>query len=220
MKLCRDCKALKLLGDFPPAKDRRDGRSSYCRDCMNVRSMRSRHKSREAQGRPVKPRRVIPPGHRWCPDCETVKPFADFPHNRSGRGGYGRYCLPCHNIRCRKNVIKNHGSTRERHLRRRYGIGQVDVDRMVAEQGGRCAGCGKPDPEHVDHDHASGAVRGMLCFNCNQALGNVRDDIEVLLNLRNYLVRRRPPAPPPVMDEHRVPPGVVIEVCFDSRHAA
>jgi hypothetical protein len=37
------------------------------------------------------------------------------------------------------------------------------------------------------HDHASGAVRGMLWFNCNQALGNVRDEIAVLRGLIDYL---------------------------------
>jgi Recombination endonuclease VII len=56
---------------------------------------------------------------------------------------------------------------------------------MLAAQGGVCAVCEKPDPEHFDHDHETGVVRGMLCFNCNQALGNARDDVEVLRRLRN-----------------------------------
>jgi hypothetical protein len=59
---------------------------------------------------------------------------------------------------------------------------------MLAEQGGVCACCDKPNPEHVDHDHASGRVRGMLCFNCNQALGNVRDQVPTLERLRDYLL--------------------------------
>jgi hypothetical protein len=44
-------------------------------------------------------------------------------------------------------------------------------------------------PEHVDHDHATGQVRGMLCSNCNQALGNVRDSVQVLERLAGYLVK-------------------------------
>ncbi len=60
----------------------------------------------------------------------------------------------------------------------------------------------------------------MLCFNCNQALGNVRDDVEVLRNLGDYLIRWRQSEPPFVVEEYRVPPGVVIEVCFGSAHAA
>jgi hypothetical protein len=57
---------------------------------------------------------------------------------------------------------------------------------MIEGQGGTCAVCsGKP--EHVDHDHDTGQVRGILCFNCNQALGNARDDTKVLRGLARYL---------------------------------
>ncbi len=45
------------------------------------------------------------------------------------------------------------------------------------------------DPEHVEHDHGTGKVRGILCFNCNQGLGNVRDDIRSLIRAVNYLMR-------------------------------
>jgi hypothetical protein len=88
---------------------------------------------------------------------------------------------------------------------------------MLAAQDGLCAGCGKPDPEHVDHDHATGAVRGMLCFNCNQALGNVRDSAHVLDQLRDYLTAAGPaPAFPYVESRLR---GMVIEISPDWVHA-
>jgi Recombination endonuclease VII len=101
------------------------------------------------------------------------------------------YCKPCHTAKGKETYTRLYGSTREYHLRRRYGIGQADVDRMLVEQEDKCAGCDKPDPEHVDHDHATGLVRGMLCFNCNQALGNVRDSVPVLDRLAAYLVKHR-----------------------------
>jgi hypothetical protein len=116
-------------------------------------------------------------------------PLEAFGRNRSSRDGYTSYCKPCHNAKGKQTYIRLYGSTREYHLRRRYGIGQADVDLMLAAQGNKCAVCDKPDPEHVDHDHASGAVRGMLCFNCNQALGNVRDSVQVLERLSAYLVK-------------------------------
>ena len=62
---------------------------------------------------------------------------------------------------------------------------------MLGAQGGRCAACGQDEPKHVDHDHETGRVRGMLCFLCNQALGNVRDDVTRLQALIDYLVRAR-----------------------------
>ena len=64
-----------------------------------------------------------------------------------------------------------YGGTREYHLRRRYGIGEKEFQELLAEQGGVCAICGAPDPQHLDHDHRTGWVRGILCFNCNGGLG-------------------------------------------------
>jgi hypothetical protein len=62
----------------------------------------------------------------------------------------------------------------------------------VREQGGTCAICGRPDPEHVDHDHDTGAVRGILCVNCNGGLGQFRDSIDSLLIAASYLESRSP----------------------------
>ncbi len=82
---------------------------------------------------------------------------------------------------------------------------------MLSEQNDKCDGCGKPDPGHVDHDHATGMVRGMLCFNCNQALGNVRDSLRVLEGLSAYLIRHRLAALGATVTESRVE-GCIIEV--------
>lgn len=63
-------------------------------------------------------------------------------------------------------------------LRKRYGIGLDEYAAMLADQGGVCAMCGKaPEPHHhiptlhVDHDHRSGEVRGLLCWICNWVVG-------------------------------------------------
>ena len=53
------------------------------------------------------------------------------------------------------------------------GVTSADYDRMLAAQGGVCAICGSPPKTrrlHVDHDHATGKVRGLLCHRCNRAL--------------------------------------------------
>lgn len=67
---------------------------------------------------------------------------------------------------------------REKQYKNRYGITVADYDRMLSAQGGRCAIC-KTDKSlgrgrfHVDHDHVTGRVRGILCHLCNTALGRI-----------------------------------------------
>lgn len=122
-----------------------------------------------------------------------MKPHTEFPRNARTKSGVATYCKPCHNARTVETKQRLYGGSREYHLKRRYGIGQAEVDVMLAAQGGVCAVCDKPDPEHVDHDHNTGKVRGLLCFNCNQALGNVRDDIAILGKLQDYLIKSAGP---------------------------
>jgi hypothetical protein len=139
------------------------------------------------QGRTVRSARAVPEGQRYCPDCGQIKPLSEFPRHRNDSGGHGRYCKPCHNVRGRESKQRLYGGSREYHLRRRYGIGQTDFDEMLAAQQGRCAICGAPGPQHVDHDHRNGWVRGILCFNCNGGLGQFKDDPKLLAGAYTYL---------------------------------
>lgn len=81
---------------------------------------------------------------------------------------------------------------------RLLGLTPEDYDRMLAEQGGRCATCGTDKPWSrsgrfpVDHDHDTGHVRGLLCHPCNQALGLLKDDPDTLAAMVEYLRRSRP----------------------------
>jgi hypothetical protein len=64
---------------------------------------------------------------------------------------------------------------------------------MLTDQFGGCAICGRPEPEdgslHVDHDHETGAVRGLLCFPCNQAIGAFEEQLDLLSAALRYLRR-------------------------------
>ena len=122
-----------------------------------------------------------------CPDCGAWKPLDEFPRNKNTRDGRHSYCKPCHNARGKETYERLYGSTRHYHLKRRYGIGADEFDELVRQQGGVCAICGRADPEHVDHDHETGAVRGILCFNCNGGFGQFRDSIDALLSAASYL---------------------------------
>lgn len=63
----------------------------------------------------------------------------------------------------------------------------MQVEWLKLRQGGFCAICQKNEPVHVDHDHVTGVVRGILCFNCNRGLGKLGDDVNLLRRALTYL---------------------------------
>lgn len=77
-------------------------------------------------------------------------------------------------------------------LKKKYGITRAQYDAMLVSQGGGCALCNAPPKTralHVDHDHATGRVRGLLCFRCNRLrVGPARDtEVELYERLVAYL---------------------------------
>jgi Recombination endonuclease VII len=120
-------------------------------------------------------------------DCKQYKPVSEFPRNKNTKDGFHCYSKACNNARSYESRQRLHGGSRHYHLKLRYGIGADEFDELVVQQGAECAICGRPDPEHVDHDHETGAVRGILCFNCNGGLGQFRDSIDSLLTAASYL---------------------------------
>jgi Recombination endonuclease VII len=85
--------------------------------------------------------------------------------------------------------VESNGGARNYHLRRRYGITAEHFDQMFAEQGGLCKICREAPAAHVDHDHVTDRVRGLLCFNGNGALGQFRDRTDLMLRAVAYLRR-------------------------------
>lgn len=82
---------------------------------------------------------------------------------------------------------------RARGLRRNFGITVADYDAMLAAQGGGCAICGGRCSSGkrlaVDHSHANGRTRGLLCANCNLSLGKMGDSPALLRKAASYLER-------------------------------
>lgn len=77
-------------------------------------------------------------------------------------------------------------------LKKTYGISLDDYNRMLEEVDHSCQICGKHTDEQtkmlaVDHCHDTGAVRGLLCDNCNRGMGLLKDSIEVLESAVKYL---------------------------------
>ncbi len=107
-------------------------------------------------------------------------------------------CLVC----SRRNLEARHKEQKydRRKLLKRYGLTLEDYDRMWAVQSGRCAICRECSPSklvmrgtklqhvlHIDHDHDTNKARGLLCSQCNRALGQFRDDPRLLIAALAYL---------------------------------
>lgn len=127
-----------------------------------------------------------------CTKCGEVKPLEDFHKEKKQRDGRTSRCKVCYNADCRKRYHKNESQSWAYQLRKKYGIGPDDYSRMLEEQGGCCAICGKHHSDlskrmAVDHNHATGEVRGLLCADCNTGIGKLNDDPAVLRRACEYL---------------------------------
>lgn len=108
------------------------------------------------------------------------------------------YCKT-HSPRLQREArLKNPERFKGYSLQRDYGMSVVDYNDLLKNQGGLCAVCGVPDGSErsnnngskrlsVDHDHVTGAIRGLLCASCNQALGQMMDSSVLLRKAADYL---------------------------------
>lgn len=160
MKKCSKCKEVKPLDAFWKNKRLSSGLMSCCKDCKRAEKAARKAKDPER--------------------------FAQL--NREGQRRWyqrkGKRHLQSYNGRLTK---------RGHRLKRKYGISNDDYFFMRDLQECKCAICGTPEPEiHddwlvVDHDHKTGAVRGLLCSKCNTSLGGFQDDPAILEAAINYL---------------------------------
>ena len=90
----------------------------------------------------------------------------------------------------RKALGLKYNDNRKAFLRRKYGLTLEQYAAMWFAQEGRCVGCEQFQEGKklaVDHDHDSGHVRGLLCTDCNRAVGLLKDDADRLRRLADYL---------------------------------
>lgn len=85
---------------------------------------------------------------------------------------------------------RNFDKIRHAERKKKYGLTSEQFQNMFAEQCGRCAICLTPLARpHVDHNHATGRVRGLLCAKCNCGIGQLQDSPDLLLAAALYLER-------------------------------
>lgn len=202
MKTCTRCLQDKDEADFS-----QNGRylRSECKACATA----GRVAIRVARGlRPPGRAAQEEPPEKVCTGCGVVKSldlYYSHPQSKSGR--HQAKCKDCVNEYNRRWAVDhprrareiNRAATRRTHVKRKYGLAKTDYALLVEQAGERCMACGQSEtitrkdgevwPLCVDHDHATGAVRGLLCHACNRAAGAIGDDPARLRLLADYLER-------------------------------
>jgi len=136
--------------------------------------------------------------HKICNHCNEEKPLKDFKKGNTYKGGYRPQCVVCCNVYNLKSHHEHkhkkeysYADNKNTHLKRLYGISYKEYLVMLDAQGGRCAICATENSGKrafaVDHCHDTGAVRGLLCGNCNAGIGNLKDSKELLQRAIEYL---------------------------------
>jgi hypothetical protein len=95
----------------------------------------------------------------------------------------------------KRSYYKHHARMKDemydRWIQKRYGITIKDYKQLEMAQGGRCAICGGPPSGrgrlHLDHNHSTGRIRGLLCSTCNVGIGGLRDSTDLLMAAVEYL---------------------------------
>jgi hypothetical protein len=120
-----------------------------------------------------------------CKKCKSGETRAAYAANPSRKSAIGK-----------RHYRSDRGATSR--LSRMFGITVEGYRALLEKQGGRCAICPATEPGRgnvnfcVDHDHKTGAVRGLLCSRCNVALGLMNDDMAQLKSALEYM--QSPPA--------------------------
>lgn len=132
-------------------------------------------------------RRVKYVTDRVCTLCRVEKPIDEFARERRRPTGFGYVCKECHRKKAKKISIKT-----------KFGISLDEFKEIERAQNGNCAICGKKESKKrngrpvrlsVDHDHATGIIRGLLCTRCNTAIGLFEENPRFLRQAVEYLQR-------------------------------
>lgn len=160
-KRCKKCGETKPLDEFYRAPGMRDGHRSDCKAC-NAATSRARYVA--------DPAAHVARVKRWQQE------------NTERLNRYRRE---------RRNDPAVKRAERSSYLKRTYGVFIEEYEAMLALQDGGCGMCGRPPSAaislYIDHDHRTGRIRGLLCFRCNNSLGDLDDDPDLLLAGVRYL---------------------------------
>ncbi len=167
IKKCNKCGQTKSVNDFTKHKGHKDGLAYWCRDCTNENIRKHRSKPDVIEFRKTYTKEY------YQKNKERVKGYNDRYHAKE----------------------ENKKQSYLRNIKRNYGLEPHQYYEMFMRQVGKCAICSvsfgdeRSIRPHVDHDHSTGAVRGLLCDGCNKGIGALRDNPRALRKAADYVER-------------------------------
>lgn len=166
-KNCTKCKTEKLFSEFSKHPKGKHGLQPQCKECRAVYDQKFYEDHKD----------------RWEDRAQAAREADPEALKKKNRDAATRWRSDPENIRKKKMT----------YIETRYGITYTEYEAMEIAQGGLCKICLRPPTKarwgrlHVDHDHVTGRVRGLLCHNCNNALGHFEDDSARLRRAADYL---------------------------------
>jgi hypothetical protein len=140
---------------------------------------------------------------KQCITCKITKELTEFHKSKTNKDKLSNYCKQCSNARRKqsyydnieretqknKNYRKTHPRTSSKYRWYTYKLSEEQYLSLLNNQQEQCAICLSKDKLCVDHDHTTLNIRGLLCSNCNTALGLVKENATTLQNMIAYLLR-------------------------------
>ncbi len=145
---------------------------------------------------------------RYCPECKKSYSVLNFYKDSRGVNGLTRRCKECHSKRSYQSRKKRPRLKSERYenlrrwrLAKKYNMTTEEFSALLKKQRGKCRICGTKSEHwwtnefngglHIDHHHGCGSVRGLLCSDCNTALGLLKENEKLFIQAAKYLKNSR-----------------------------
>lgn len=187
MKTCASCQRDLPTDAFQADAQKEDGLRSWCRECRRVKQRGYVEGwKRQRADEPT-------PENKRCSKCGYTQLISAFVKDACRPDGYHVWCSGCRKKANKPRATKIAPAKRRAQLLRDYGLTVEAYNDLLVSQHGVCAICGGQPPRgrsfHVDHDHTTGAVRGLLCATCNTGIGGLKDSVDLLRKAADYLIR-------------------------------
>ena len=196
MKRCNACKQWKPLDDFYRVHSGKDEKQTYCKVCTDEKHHQYHLTHLEHEREYTRQYHAAHPEHAER-DLEYYRQYYHAHRDEllSSKRQHYTDNLEEEREKARQYRADHHEKYSQYNhragLKRKYDLIPEEYATMLASQNGVCAVCGQANIEGrklgVDHNHQTNKIRGLLCNKCNQVLGLVDEDRDILGALSSYL---------------------------------